>query len=680
MIHEAGTIPALPEVPVVDIESGLTVNYPLGLQVVWELSGETMERIRALRAELGITIDDQFEMVRADPEPGMKSYRMHHVPPMEFKVRHVRTPEGARYYGLPIGSPITAGAIAKARKKKGKKAPTKKPSRAKTPSKTTGKSKAQGSVGTKPGTKTPDKPASAAQKQRAATSPVARRAQQAQETAKARKVQESMAVTTAKGTKKPTRTDTAQRAERIYKDQTSSHMRRNVRYPEAWPGEDAMQARRANVAKREYNIEYASKAEVDKARRIAIERAKLTPKPEKHVIADNKLIIKNGGPGSKNAAGKSQLDNLRGNIYQRSANSWATYVAFGGINARGVDKGYVPCVGCGMKMSWHDEASMTAFAKFEQDKIITTGDGGSYIPQNLVPQCAGCNNKRGNKKLWDVPAFKGAKPKWFTPAFEAEVKKTRAKKSTSTQKRPKKEIPSIPMPVPPGKVKPPAESRRTVKSLMFDAAMLSLKMQDEEYQMTGEAEEHAQELLDQMSSEHEGPLDNIEEGDIVWGYALNHDGSIAHMEPVDQELADERITGRYFSEDIDSAWGRYTRHAIIKDDGISFDCDPSTIVKVGVGQQKSEYSDDMEFTKHDYITAAILEIKDVGSSDPRAARLRRWWVSGPGRARWNPGTPGSYRRLRAQLAKHVGARASGLAAIYYRAATGRWPGRRGKKK
>ena len=673
-----------PEEPIIDFMSGVTVNYPLGLQVMrGDLTPEMMESIRAIRAELGIVIDDMWT-TDTEIKSGMVVYR---GPDMELKVRHVRTPEGARYYGLPIGSPITADAIRKSRKKRGRKAPTKKPSRAKgkAPQKTTGKSKAQGSVGTKPGKKTPDKPASAAQKQRAASSPVARRAQQAQETAKKRKTQESVANNVATAQKKPTRTDTALRAERILKDQQSSHIRRNVRYPEAWPGENAVQARRANVANREYTYEYASKAEIEKARRIAIERSRtLTPKPEKIVIADNKYIMKQGGPGGKNKLGKGENDNLRGNNVQRSLNSWNVYLAFGGVNARGVDKGYVPCVGCGLKMSWHDDESMTAFPKFEQDKIITTADGGSYIPQNLIPQCAGCNNARLDKNLWDSPVFKGSKPKWYNAAFVAEVKRTRPKKANKARFRPAKDVAPIPMPIPPGKGKAPSAKRPTVKSLMFDALLLSLKAQDEDYQPTGDTEEQAQELMSRMSSQHDGPLDNIDEGDLVKGFVLNYDGSIEHMEPAEPELRDEAIIGRYFPEEVDSAWGPYTRHAIIKENGIGFDCDPSTIVKVGVGEQKSEFEPfddhDVEFTKNDYITASILEFKDVGSKDPRAARLRRWWVSGPGRARWNPGTPGSYRRLRAQLAKYVGARASGLAAIYYRAATGRWPGRRGKKK
>lgn len=38
-------------------------------------------------------------------------------------VRYVRTPEGARFYGQPIGSPITADIIAAAERRNGKRAP-----------------------------------------------------------------------------------------------------------------------------------------------------------------------------------------------------------------------------------------------------------------------------------------------------------------------------------------------------------------------------------------------------------------------------------------------------------------------------------------------------------------------------------------------------------------------------
>lgn len=79
------------------------------------------------------------------------------------------------------------------------------------------------------------------------------------------------------------------------------------------------------------------------------------------------------------------------------------------------------------------------------------------------------------------------------------------------------------------------------------------------------------------------------------------------------------------------------------------------------------------------------------SNDPRARRLARWWARDPkGRARWRPGSPGDYNRLRAALRAEIGAKMpqrvlDGLAANIHKMATGEWPGPkahsgRGKKK
>lgn len=67
------------------------------------------------------------------------------------------------------------------------------------------------------------------------------------------------------------------------------------------------------------------------------------------------------------------------------------------------------------------------------------------------------------------------------------------------------------------------------------------------------------------------------------------------------------------------------------------------------------------------------------SADPRARRLATWWARGEGRARWRPGTPGDYNRLRAALRKEIGPDMSqrvldGLAANIHHMATGEWPG------
>lgn len=84
----------------------------------------------------------------------------------------------------------------------------------------------------------------------------------------------------------------------------------------------------------------------------------------------------------------------------------------------------------------------------------------------------------------------------------------------------------------------------------------------------------------------------------------------------------------------------------------------------------------------DDIAAELVEVKagpkgaSFPSPDPGATRLRNWWTKDPeGLARWRPGQPGAFKRLARALRKHVGARAEGLAAIYYRAVKGYWPGK-----
>ncbi len=72
---------------------------------------------------------------------------------------------------------------------------------------------------------------------------------------------------------------------------------------------------------------------------------------------------------------------------------------------------------------------------------------------------------------------------------------------------------------------------------------------------------------------------------------------------------------------------------------------------------------------------AALEFK-YASPDPRARRLRKYWASGPGRAKWN-----SFRELRRHLSsKGVPAQMlNGLTANIYHAAKGEWPGRKAEK-
>ena len=327
--------------------------------------------------------------------------------------------------------------------------------------------------------------------------------------------------------------------------------------------------RRRGASNREYTEAYVSKAELTKAREIAIERARTkAPKPEKSTVARNKWIIKEfGGPGT--GAG-----DIRGNSHDRSRRSWAVYVAFGGFNVKtGKDKGYVPCLGCGAKMSWHDNASFSKFPKFEQDKIITTGDGGSYNPQNLMPLCAACNNKRGSKKLWDIPAFgKQSKPSWYNDKFADMVKRTRASEKAKAI-RPRGEFPEVAMPVPPG-------HPGRVRAVKGDALDRSERFWD---------------VSDTEGTEDQGQPST---GDRVTAHLWNYDGRHNDVEagvyPPDVEDAEKTIVGTLYVEEVDSLFGKYTRHVIVGDNGEVRHIEEESIELVA---KSPDYRDRQLFTK-----------------------------------------------------------------------------------
>lgn len=71
-----------------------------------------------------------------------------------------------------------------------------------------------------------------------------------------------------------------------------------------------------------------------------------------------------------------------------------------------------------------------------------------------------------------------------------------------------------------------------------------------------------------------------------------------------------------------------------------------------------------------------IEVK-VMSPSPNAAKLRSYWAHGEGRAKWNPGTPGDFKRLRRKLRKYVKNPKilDGLTANIHKLATGEWPGK-----
>lgn len=188
--------------------------------------------------------------------------------------------------------------------------------------------------------------------------------------------------------------------------------------------------------------EHVSNAELKRAQKQAIAKAKAIPQPTPIEIADNKARI---------AAGGEAFRNLRGNNLDRDNRNWAVYVEFGGVDAKGKDKGYVPCVYCGCKMSWHNKGKLPMF---EQDKIITTNLGGKYRTNNIVPACSGCNKLRSDKPMHEGTGLKAAKPAWYTPAFIASVLKTKPKRGTERGATASQRV-AFPKPVPPGIMGPP---------------------------------------------------------------------------------------------------------------------------------------------------------------------------------------------------------------------------------
>lgn len=406
----------------------------------------------------------------------------------------------------------------------------------------------------------------------------------------------------------------------------------------AWgPEERSTAARRANVAGREYSIGHVSKKELAKARAIAIKRAKAAPKPSEWDIKDNKRIIKSGGPGGKGADGQSLNDNLRGNIYQRSANSWAIFNAFGGVDPKtGEEKDYIPCVGCGLKTTWHDDENYSNYPKFEQDKIITGRDGGQYNPQNLIPCCAGCNNQRGDANLWDSPAFYDAKPSWYTSAFTRMVEATKTPPASwrrnlaKGQGRPSKEVPDWYMPVPPGK------SRESKSRLLAGIENKAIPKKE--------------------------PLNAYTAGDRVQARLFNWDGSSPNAEV--PENPEQLVVGVLVVDEVDSAFGTYMRYLVVLDGGAIRFVDVNSIKLLNPG----------------FVLDGPEEKADPDGKVGASAALNRYWTRGKGLAKWAT-SPHPYTALVAALrAEGVpGHMVNGLAASYYHRVFKKWPGSRGSK-
>jgi len=68
--------------------------------------------------------------------------------------------------------------------------------------------------------------------------------------------------------------------------------------------------------------------------------------------------------------------------------------------------------------------------------------------------------------------------------------------------------------------------------------------------------------------------------DRVQAHLFNYDGRREHMYPPDVDDPEELLIGTLYIEGVCSAWGGYTRHAVILDDGAFREVEPDTIVLI----------------------------------------------------------------------------------------------------
>jgi len=71
--------------------------------------------------------------------------------------------------------------------------------------------------------------------------------------------------------------------------------------------------------------------------------------------------------------------------------------------------------------------------------------------------------------------------------------------------------------------------------------------------------------------------------DRVQAHLFNYDGRRENIFPPDVDNPNELQVGTLLVEEVDSAWGTYTRHAVICDDGGWQAVEPDTIVIISRG-------------------------------------------------------------------------------------------------
>lgn len=172
------------------------------------------------------------------------------------------------------------------------------------------------------------------------------------------------------------------------------------------------------------------------ARRTAFDKARRLERPSRDAVADNKRKKENN------------ID-LRGNALDRENLRWAIFVEFGGHKRGGPVRGQVPCVYCGLKLSWHEDGP---YPPMELDKILVAAEGGRYQRPNIVPSCQGCNRARGDTSFFSGKGqgFSAAKPDWYDTHVRAARRIPAAKRSLRVT-APRSARVEVAKPVPPGR-------------------------------------------------------------------------------------------------------------------------------------------------------------------------------------------------------------------------------------
>lgn len=433
------------------------------------------------------------------------------------------------------------------------------------------------------------------------------------------------------------------------------------------------------------SLDYATPKQLDEARKIAAWRSRnLTPEPSDEDIADNKLIAATMAKAQRDGNQYEvwqQMDRLRGNTTQRSQNRWAVFVAYGGVDDKGKYRGWVPCTGCGVKLTWHDKGGFedSKYPAMELDKIIPTGQGGSYNPQNLMPSCRVCNVQRGNAKVWDNPKFKNSRPKWHNAAFERKVAGIKPLRKGTKRKtlRPVKEVPVWMMPSPPGTYRVRSKSGKARESeITVPKAKVPVWDPKLGKHVRKDGVDVHEIKMSPVALRAKAMSVQARTGDFVTALGLNHDYKYPGMDRHDDEA--DGYDGVLVIEEVDGIWGAGTAYTVVLDDGRVRYVDPATIERLPDVEPSEDVKAFLVSLESKRMSADVEKDSTPGFRDPD---LSKYWTRGEGLAKWKT-NPHPYTALvRALRAKGVpGRMVHGLAARYFKRVFGIWPGQRPRNK